>query len=68
MLPDSLNNNLSLSLAKNCNFSGRNFDGRSSPMVYIAATAAVLLPKQSTGTGPKCLVSMNHLHTKVMSS
>lgn len=37
-------------------------------MVYIAATAAVLLPKQSTGTGPKCLVSMNHLHTKVMSS
>lgn len=40
MLPDSLNNNLSLSLVKNCNFSGRNFDGRSSPMVYIAATVA----------------------------
>lgn len=68
MLPDSLNTNLSLSLAKNCNFSGCNFDGWSSPVVYIAATAALLLPKQSTGTGPKCCVSMNHLHTKVMSS
>lgn len=68
MLPGFLNSNLSLSSAKKCNFCGPNFDGLSSPMVYFAATAAVLLPKQSTSTGPKCFVNMNHLHTKVMSS